>query len=161
LSNQIDLQSTLIRAEALFNRFQRAVEAVDRKNNFPIPSNVRQRRPGSGSPQPSQDGNVASTTGAASRATPALLGKPARAHEGTTAPESSSSTIAAGDTRPVSAGKGKRKSSEVAAAGGEAAEQTPTEKKVISQELRDLLKKDIFYKLDKKEVKKHGGGVGS
>ncbi|KZF21405.1 RabGAP/TBC [Xylona heveae TC161] len=44
LSNTIDLQSTLIRAEALFRRFQRTVEAIDKKDNFPAPT-VRQRRP--------------------------------------------------------------------------------------------------------------------
>ncbi|KAI9880168.1 MAG: GTPase activating protein [Pleopsidium flavum] len=46
LSNTIDLQSTLIRAEGLFRRFQRTVEAIDKKNNFPAPS-VRQRNPAS------------------------------------------------------------------------------------------------------------------
>ena len=46
LSNTIDLESTLIRAEGLFRRFQRTVEAVDKKHNFPAPS-VRQRRPAS------------------------------------------------------------------------------------------------------------------
>ncbi|SLM36877.1 gtpase-activating protein gyp7 [Lasallia pustulata] len=44
LSNTIDLQSTLVRAEHLFRRFQRTVEAVDKKHNFPAPS-VRQRKP--------------------------------------------------------------------------------------------------------------------
>jgi len=43
LSNTIDLQSTLIRAEGLFRRFQRTVEAIDKKDNFPAPS-VRQRK---------------------------------------------------------------------------------------------------------------------
>ncbi|KAF2840355.1 GTPase-activating protein-like protein gyp7 [Patellaria atrata CBS 101060] len=43
LSNTIDLQSTLVRAEALFRRFQRTVEAVDKKHNFPAPA-VRQRK---------------------------------------------------------------------------------------------------------------------
>ncbi|KAK6193079.1 hypothetical protein LQW54_012825 [Pestalotiopsis sp. IQ-011] len=37
LSNTIDLDSTLIRAEALFRRFQRRVEAVDKKRSFPKP----------------------------------------------------------------------------------------------------------------------------
>lgn len=37
LSNSIDLESTLIRAEILFKRFQRLVEAVDKKENFPKP----------------------------------------------------------------------------------------------------------------------------
>ncbi|KAI9813829.1 MAG: GTPase activating protein [Pycnora praestabilis] len=43
LSNTIDLQSTLMRAEALFRRFQRTVEAIDKKHNFPTPS-IRQRK---------------------------------------------------------------------------------------------------------------------
>jgi len=34
----------MIRAEALFRRFQRTVETIDKKHNFPTPS-VRQRRP--------------------------------------------------------------------------------------------------------------------
>lgn len=33
----MDLESTLIRAEALFRRFQRLVEAIDKKDNFPAP----------------------------------------------------------------------------------------------------------------------------
>jgi TBC1 domain family member 15 len=33
----MDLESTLIRAEALFRRFQRLVEAIDKKGNFPPP----------------------------------------------------------------------------------------------------------------------------
>ena len=44
LSGTMDLESTLIRAESLFRRFQRTVEAVDKKSNFPTPS-VRQRKP--------------------------------------------------------------------------------------------------------------------
>jgi hypothetical protein len=43
LSNTIDLQSTLVRAESLFRRFQRTVAAIDKKNSFPAP-NVRQRK---------------------------------------------------------------------------------------------------------------------
>jgi TBC1 domain family member 15 len=42
LANTIDLESTLIRAEALFRRFQRTVEAIDKKQNFPPPK-LRQR----------------------------------------------------------------------------------------------------------------------
>ncbi|KAK4168042.1 GTPase-activating protein GYP7 [Cladorrhinum sp. PSN259] len=37
LSCTIDLESTLVRAEALFKKFQRLVEAVDRKGHFPVP----------------------------------------------------------------------------------------------------------------------------
>ncbi len=58
LSGTIDLQSTMIRAEALFKRFQRMVEAIDKKSNFPIPT-VRQRLPQPPSPstlKPGADG---------------------------------------------------------------------------------------------------------
>ncbi|KAL8864443.1 MAG: hypothetical protein Q9198_009858 [Flavoplaca austrocitrina] len=44
LSNSIDLPSTLLRAQHLFRRFQRTVEAIDRKQSFPAPSSVRQRK---------------------------------------------------------------------------------------------------------------------
>ncbi|KAI1342080.1 GTPase-activating protein GYP7 [Xylariaceae sp. FL0016] len=37
LAGTMDLDSTLIRAEALFRRFQRLVEAIDKKQNFPAP----------------------------------------------------------------------------------------------------------------------------
>lgn len=37
LSNTMDLESTLIKAEALFGRYRRLVEAVDKKENFPTP----------------------------------------------------------------------------------------------------------------------------
>ncbi|KAK8110955.1 GTPase-activating protein GYP7 [Apiospora kogelbergensis] len=37
LSNTMDLDSTLIRAEALFKRFHRLVETIDKKQNFPKP----------------------------------------------------------------------------------------------------------------------------
>jgi TBC1 domain family member 15 len=37
LSNTIELEPILIRAEALFRRFQRLVEAIDKKQNFPKP----------------------------------------------------------------------------------------------------------------------------
>lgn len=37
LSGTMDLDSTMIRAEALFRRYQRAVEAIDKKDNFPGP----------------------------------------------------------------------------------------------------------------------------
>ncbi|KAL2760857.1 hypothetical protein ACRALDRAFT_2092973 [Sodiomyces alcalophilus JCM 7366] len=54
LSNTIDLESTLIRAEALFRRFQRLVEAIDKKGNFPPPRPLKSPeaaviRPGSSS----------------------------------------------------------------------------------------------------------------
>lgn len=37
----MDLQSTLIRAESLFRRFERTVETIDRKETFPAPKSQR------------------------------------------------------------------------------------------------------------------------
>lgn len=47
LSNTIDPHTTLVQAEALFRRFSRTVEAIDRKHAFPAPSGatLRQRKP--------------------------------------------------------------------------------------------------------------------
>jgi hypothetical protein len=44
LSGTIELEGTLIRAESLFRRFQRTVETIDKKQNFPAPPSARQRR---------------------------------------------------------------------------------------------------------------------
>ena len=63
LSNTIDLQSTLIRAEGLFRRFQRTVEAIDKKNNFPAPS-VRQRKPAANEDTTPKDANTTGTDAA-------------------------------------------------------------------------------------------------
>ncbi|ODA82448.1 hypothetical protein RJ55_00955 [Drechmeria coniospora] len=57
LSSTIDLESTLIRAEALFRRFQRLVEAVDKKQNFPPPRVVER----SGSPSAAQPAATSSS----------------------------------------------------------------------------------------------------
>ncbi|KAL2007367.1 hypothetical protein VTN00DRAFT_8805 [Thermoascus crustaceus] len=46
LSNTIELIPILTRAESLFHRFERKVQAIDKKDNFPTPS-VRHRKPGS------------------------------------------------------------------------------------------------------------------
>ena len=56
LSNTIDLHTTLVQAEALFRRFRRTVEAVDRKHAFPAPSGatLRQRKPDQGSKPPAK-----------------------------------------------------------------------------------------------------------
>lgn len=44
LSGTMDLESTLIRAESLFRRFQRTVELIDKKDNFPAAPGARQRK---------------------------------------------------------------------------------------------------------------------
>ena len=45
LSGTMDLESTLVRAESLFRRFQRTVETIDKKGNFPSAPGARQRKP--------------------------------------------------------------------------------------------------------------------
>ncbi|KAI0491075.1 GTPase-activating protein GYP7 [Xylaria cf. heliscus] len=60
LSETIDLESTLIRAEYLFRRFQRLIEAIDKKQNFPAPRmrpNASQSSTSSGSSPPPQQQN--------------------------------------------------------------------------------------------------------
>lgn len=137
LSNTIDLESTLIRAEALFHRFQRTVEAIDRKSNFPAPTNVRHRRPGPGSPNGSTNSaNMVENQKVTDHVTPP-----------TTALTSGSTT---GTDRPSSSGTpSKGKQSEP----GDA-----VETRVITPELRALLSRET-PKLEKGEVSQHGGGV--
>ncbi|KAL7266791.1 GTPase activating protein [Rhizina undulata] len=78
LSSTIDLQSTLIRAEALFRKFQRTVEAVDRRNKFPQPASMRNRRVLGGQPPTSpraESASAGSSTGAAvARGLPGAVG---------------------------------------------------------------------------------------
>lgn len=60
LSETIDLESTLIRAEYLFRRFQRLIEAIDKKQNFPVPRtrpNSKQASTQIGSSPPPQQEN--------------------------------------------------------------------------------------------------------
>ncbi|PWY80923.1 RabGAP/TBC [Aspergillus sclerotioniger CBS 115572] len=49
LSNTMELVPILTRAESLFHRFERAVQAIDKKNNFPVPA-AHQRKPTQDSP---------------------------------------------------------------------------------------------------------------
>lgn len=66
----MDLESTLVRAESLFRRFQRTVETVDKKGNFPSAPQARHRNhaaviasgPGP-MPQPQNDNAQASSSG--------------------------------------------------------------------------------------------------
>lgn len=46
LSNTMDLVPILTRAESLFHRFERSVQAIDKKDNFPAAPTAHQRRPG-------------------------------------------------------------------------------------------------------------------
>jgi hypothetical protein len=104
----MDLASTLVRAESLYRRFQRTVEMIDKKGNFPSAPGVRQRKPIEGSPGPSDPNAKASTSGADNGKQPAC----------------------------------------------------DEDARVISPELRILLSRKV-EKLEKEEVAKQGGRVGS
>lgn len=79
LSATIDLETTLISAEALFHRFERTVQAIDKKSNFPSPK-LRHRK----TKTKSQDMVVKSTAMASSIDTKALTPTSSTSHEETT-----------------------------------------------------------------------------
>lgn len=167
LSNTIDVEQTLTKAEALFRRFQRTVEAVDRKTTgLAEPSTLRQRKPG--------------TTRDSRKDTATLLKSPAEAQQevNSAAEASGSGTIAStkkqGPTESTlsdgqdTTGKSKATPTTPAVKGksrqwptaAERAAAQPLPMKTISPELRALLNREVV-KLDKKEVQKHGGGIGT
>lgn len=129
LSGSIDLPSTLVRAEALFRRFHKTVEAIDRKGNFPAAPPVRQRLP--------QPPVVTDTR-------PGADGIPKRSSTASASATTSGRERTVGDH--VAAGIGAQKENE--------------RERIVSLELRALLSREV-PKLDKKEVREHGGGVGS
>ncbi len=158
LSGTIDLPSTLIRAESLFRRFQRTVETIDKKSNFPAPS-VRQRLP--------QPPNTTQQT------RPAPDGRPRQWSQSSSSPSGAGQrqglgSIIAGSSQ----GPAARRSSALMASGrdpGPNATQPATasgeelqeeKERVITSALRALLSRDV-PKLEKAEVQEHGGGVGS
>ncbi|KAK4504959.1 hypothetical protein PRZ48_002922 [Zasmidium cellare] len=137
LSGTIDLYSTLVRAEALFRRFQRMVEAIDKKSNFPIPS-ARQRLPQPPSPTAARPGSDGRPRQASSSSIGSVSGSARRPSQSTAQTSGRERTV--GDH--VAAGIGAEK------------------ERVITPELRSLLSRDV-PKLDKTEVQAHGGGVAS
>ncbi|OTA91768.1 hypothetical protein M434DRAFT_22230 [Hypoxylon sp. CO27-5] len=70
LSNTMDLESTLIRAEALFRRFQRLIEAIDKKQNFPPPRAVRKDPPSPSSASSPRSSRTSPQSGASNGKTP-------------------------------------------------------------------------------------------
>ncbi|KAI4091998.1 MAG: hypothetical protein L6R37_007649 [Teloschistes peruensis] len=129
LSNSIDLSSTLLRAQFLFRRFQRTVEAIDRKQSFPAPSAVRQRKPVPAPPTSSTSNSNSNNNTPATRNT-AAAGKGSaqnsrRNGNGKNATSSGSDADTAG-------GGGRAGISD-----GEA------ERRVVSPELRGLLRREV------------------
>ncbi|KAE8354758.1 rab-GTPase-TBC domain-containing protein [Aspergillus coremiiformis] len=71
LSNTMELVPILTRAESLFRRFERAVQAIDKKNNFPTPSTLHRKPTQSlpdtnGGPSPQRPSNTAFSSGISS-----------------------------------------------------------------------------------------------
>ncbi|WEW61492.1 GTPase activating protein [Emydomyces testavorans] len=120
LSNTIDLIPILSRAEALFHRFQKKVETIDKKYNFPSPR-VRQRKP------VASDSNAQSQLQSPSQRPLSPITEPQRS---IAPPTQSSSASASGvDDLPGRASSGQ--------------ESTPDASKVISPLLRKLLSREV------------------
>ena len=181
----MDLASTLIRAQALFRRFQRTVEAIDRKNSFPA-APVRQRKPVSDSANANKSPTSASTSTGITTSSDVPARPPTQSTQDATPSNSkqkdtsSKSSSPTTDTPPSSPSKASqeppirpkvplsnasktRKNSSSANAGLSSNRPSdPPQKKepVISPELRKLLSRKVD-KMEKREVTAHGGGVGS
>ncbi|TVY42215.1 GTPase-activating protein [Lachnellula subtilissima] len=134
LSATIDLESTLIRAEALFRRFQRTVEAIDKKSNFPTPK-LRQRISTTKPTSPSSSTAKANTSSV----------------DTVSASGTNSSSPAQSSTQAQGPDKGKGRQD------GELEDLRP---KVISPELRELLSRKVEV-LPRKVVRKEGEGLSS
>lgn len=135
LSGHIELESTLIRAEALFRRFQRSVEAIDKRQNFPAPS----VRPRNKAPQA-----VVRTISSSDVVS------------GSSTPTTSSAHDAARDT--ASAKASGNDATTVANTKKAESEDSGSADQAISSQLRDLLSRKI-PKLEKTEIRAHGGGI--
>ncbi|KAL1862569.1 GTPase activating protein [Diaporthe australafricana] len=129
LSGRIDLESTLIRAEALFRKFQRLIEAIDKKPNFPAPRfNFNTAAPSLFPPKPSPPAaDAAANNNNANRP----------------------STPSGGSNQQQQANKGKQP--EPKSPGGQP-------QKVITPELRKLLSREVVV-LPRKEVAGKGEGI--
>ena len=160
LSTTIDLDSTLVRAEALFRRFQRTVEAIDKKSNFPAPK-LRQRNTAAtqnaslGGTQSLRSSSPtspsANTSGVDTVSASATNSGPSTDCPG----EGASSPSAAPAVKGNPKGKGKGKND-----GRKSAELEEQRPKVISPELRGLLSRKVEV-LPRKVVRKEGEGLSS
>lgn len=129
LSGTIDLESTLIRAEALFRKFQRLIEAIDKKPNFPAPRfSLNTVAPSLLAPLSPKNNNPSAPNGGAS----------------------SSSNSNDNDNNNSQQGQKGKQPEPPKSPGGEL-------KKVITPELRSLLSKQVEI-LPRKEVAKQGDG---
>ncbi|KAG6039982.1 hypothetical protein E4U41_001743 [Claviceps citrina] len=132
LSNTMDLESTLVRAEALYRKFQRLVEAIDKRQNFPAP---REGSSSSSSPSSPSGG----TAGA---------GSPRSRRPDQT---SSSATATAPATTNNNSNSNNKKGEETEA-------QQQQQQKMITPELRRLFSRQVEV-LSRKTVEQKGDGM--
>ena len=167
----MDVSSLIVHAQALFRRFQRTVEAIDKKSNFPTPP-VRQRKHVSDSanngpaapspvrttgtdvaPSTSNPQNSSSSSSAPTKQPPARNNVP-QSNDARKSSRSNSSN------RPSSSGAAASSSKPTAPKDRPTSSQQQERVRVISPELRALLSRKV-EKLDKATVEAHGGGIGS
>jgi hypothetical protein len=166
LSGSIDLESTLIRAEALFRRFQRTVEAVDRKSSFPAPSNTRQRISSASKDATSPTSDTAPSTSSPTNAAPSSSSRRVSRPNPAAGTSNVRVTTTGSGSATASGADARRRASQSQSGASTAATATSPsagparDERVISNELRKLLSRKV-EKMNKKEVVKHGGGVGS
>jgi hypothetical protein len=130
LSGSIDLESTLIRAEALFRKFRRLIEAIDKKNNFPAPRfSLNTAAPSLFPPRPS----------------PPAASNSNNTNDRPTTPSGSSG----GTQQDQGNNKGKQPEPPKSPGGRQ---------KVITPELRKLLSREVVV-LPRKEVAQKGDGI--
>lgn len=149
LSNTMELMPILSRAEALFARFEKKVEAIDKKYNFPKPP-VRQRKRIESASQPTTNDSSANnqqnnantrrpTNPTSSRPQP----QPQRDSASTTGAQSSAGSSSR-QTGPNSTSK---------------PDTEPYMSRVITPELRNLLSRKVEV-MDAKEVRERSDGTG-
>lgn len=131
----MELEPLLIRAEALYKRFQRTVETIDKKGNFPAPSLIQ--RPNATHKSHS---NPSSEPVASSSGTDA-----ATSHQ---SPYKGMTLDSQGERD--GAGKGKRKA--------EDEEPSTPQGKIVSPELRELMSRKVSV-LPRKVVRSKGEGL--
>ena len=130
LSGTMELKGLLIRAEALFKRFERTVEAVDKKQNFPAPGegDVRRRISGAAN-DPSSTTTAAASTGIAASNTTGPARQPPTSKARSKSPSNTRGRTTQTDARPTSSSS---------TAGGEDKPQ------IITPQLRQLLDRKMI-----------------
>ncbi|CAK7267362.1 GTPase activating protein [Sporothrix epigloea] len=141
LSGTMDLESTLVRAESLFRRFQRLVEAVDKQHNFPAP---RLRMAGSSPSAATKSGNVTSALSEETEMT-SMTDNTQRASSpgGEAASKDSASTPTPGRSH-AAAGKAPENSTVAASELMPKESDVSSPRRIITPDLRGLLNRTIY-----------------